>query len=164
MESIEGNKIIAEFMETPPEIEYCVATEDSICYSPKQVDNYFPYWQVQKKECERWLKEQNEKYPDGWVTKGGYGVKKYEWFPFYDKSWDALMPVVEKINSISVGDMWFRFRIEPTQAYISFYAHGGMSVPMREPSIFVGGKEKMMEAIYECVIQFIQWFNNTKQK
>lgn len=77
----------------------------------------------------------------------------------YHTSFDWLMPVVEKINNSMVGEMWFRTIIAPTQCDISVYAHGGMSVPMRQPRIHVGAKDKMIDAVYECVVKFIQWYN-----
>lgn len=83
-------------------------------------------------------------------------------FGKYHTLWDWLMPVVDKINNTKVGDKWFRVVIAPTQCMILVYAHGGMSVPMKEPEFHVGAKEKMIEAVWQAVIQFLQWYNQNK--
>jgi hypothetical protein len=101
-----GNKLIAAYIGHQPEIEYCVGKDGSTCYNPKHVDNYFPTPASQKVECERWLKEQKDRFPDGWVTKEGYQVKKYEWYLRYDDRWEYLMPVV-----ITIAQMDDSFRL-----------------------------------------------------
>jgi hypothetical protein len=99
-EILENNKAIAEFMGVDPEIEYYIGNGDAICYNPKYVGDYFPTSYSQKMECDRWLKEQHEKYPDGWVSTGGYEVMKCEWWPRYHNDWNLLMPVVENIEKM----------------------------------------------------------------
>jgi hypothetical protein len=158
-ETIQGNKLIAEFMGTEPEVEYCVGHKEkqTICYSPKQTD-YFPSAGMQKAECERYLKEQRERYPNGWVTKEGYETLRYEWYPRYNASWNELMPVVEKIESLQYdcgfGPVNFPVHISTDKVVIGEHYYSDFAdVTNDQPKI---------TATWLTVVDFIQWYNEQK--
>lgn len=102
---IANNKLIHEFMGLKPEIEYHVGSVDgkSIRYMPSQ--QYFPTAPCQKQECKRFLLEQIK---NGWGD--GCAVIKTENYPYYNNSWDLLMPVVKAIGDLcaekSNRSMW----------------------------------------------------------
>lgn len=100
----------------------------------------------------------------------------------YHSSWDWLMPVVEKINILKVynpdgknlslmSTLTVHMEIcgHYRQAHCSIigyitYCHT-LTIPYNYirvdlPSIFVHGKKTLIEATYEAVCQFIQWYNN----
>ena len=89
---------------------------------------------------------------DGWV-----------WLPFenmckitslrYNSSWDWLMPVVEKIEKI----IWNK--IDLTEEVII----NGLScrIPIKDDA-FISIKNTKIEATYDCVVEFIKWYNNQK--
>src|ERR1051326_3626131 len=58
----------------------------------------------------------------------------------YHTSWDWLMPVVEKISNM-----------------YREYAHIPAMMDLHELTLF-----NPIETVYKCVIQFIQWYNQTK--
>lgn len=168
----EGNKLIAEFMGRTPEIEYSVSNGESICYSPKQVGNYYPYWQSQKNECERWLKEMKEKYPHNWVVKGNYKPTKYEWFPFYENDWRELMPVIEKIVNYHYPDYYGRRERDPEQegewddcAYPRTFGmrdtKGNFMVQINASQVI--SAPTLIEATWLAVVDFINWFNKEQK-
>ncbi len=97
-------KIIGVFMEHTPEIEFCVGNVEkgTISYSPKNIGDYYRHPSEQKAECERYLKEQKEKYPDGWITQEGYTTRLFEWYKDYNVSWDLLIPVLKKIHALQL--------------------------------------------------------------
>jgi hypothetical protein len=157
-ETIQGNKLIAEFMGTEPEVEYCVGhkKKQTICYSPKQTD-YFPSSGMQKAECERYLKEQREKYPNGWVTKEGYETLRDEWYPRYHASWNELMPVVQKIEAIESDDFFgekvrFPVTIASDKVEIGYHYYSNFADVTEECPKIV--------ALWTVIVDFIQWYNN----
>ena len=88
----EGNIRIGKFLGFQPEIEYCVGNEDSYCYSPERC--CFNYAESQKAECDRWLKENKERFPDGWITKENYKTVKLEHYPPFHRDFNRLMEAV----------------------------------------------------------------------
>ena len=94
-----NNKLIHEFMGRKPEIEYCIGSKDgdSIRFSPSC---HFPESYEQKKECERWLQDNNGKSH----AKDDV-MLKLENYPFYNNNWNELMPVISKIADLGMGSM-----------------------------------------------------------
>ena len=96
---------------------------------------------------------------------GGLGHEKYHWFykrPFlwdesicsddelrYDTSWDWLMPVVEKIESIKICNK------------------GGAAVIINGTLCQINGishiESTKIKAVYSAVIHFIKWYNAKKE-
>lgn len=97
-EIIKWNELIGKFCDLLPAIEYCVGNtnEDSIRYSPKDVGNYFPDTYSQRKECERFIKELEEKK---YVAHGILEVKKHVWWPFFHRDWNMIMLAFENDGS-----------------------------------------------------------------
>lgn len=148
----EGNKIIAEYEGRAPEIEYWVAhpTEDSICYSPKNVGGYFRTPYEQKRECDRWLAEQKKDFPQGWVTKGGYVTKEKTWWPRYDEDWNLIIKVIDDIyysRRFNTGVQSSEISSKPVRLYANIKA-GLLNLSIRQTR--------------EAVIHFIQWYNENK--
>lgn len=98
----EANILIGKTLGFTPEIEYCVGTDNSYCYSPKNFGDYFPTPYSQKVECERWLKENKEKYPDRFNSKEVYEVQKIEWYPFFHNNWNVLMEAIVRLNKMQI--------------------------------------------------------------
>lgn len=69
----------------------------------------------------------------------------------YHTSWDWLMPVVEKIESLSTHSVVIRKSLPPTTLCVCT-----ISNPENE---FLGMNESKIEAIYKAVLEFIQWYN-----
>jgi hypothetical protein len=140
----EGNRLIAAFMEVAPEIEYCVGSKekDSICYSPKLC--YFDTPYRQEIECERFLREQATKYPNGWVTKEGYTTIKFEWFPRYDKDWNALIPACHKWDNLNefLGNPEYEQRCDELDRMASLYE---------------------IEPLWTVLVENIKWLNQQTQ-
>lgn len=85
----------------------------------------------------------------------------------YHTSWDWLMPVVEKIESLGLEildecNLWY-FQINKQEVFIN------MSGILNNGNKFELNKyiesETKKEAIYKAVVEFIKWFNqqNTQQ-
>lgn len=91
------NEQIGKFIGYKPKIRYAVGDGDSYCYNPDE--RYFFAPELQKQECIRWLKEQKERYPDGWVTKDGYKPVKIETYPQYHRDWNDLIDVVQFLKN-----------------------------------------------------------------
>lgn len=159
MEHEEGNKLIADFMGHLPTVEYYVGKGQSSCYNPSQVGEYYPTAASQKAECERWLKAQKQDYPNGWVTKEGYEVKKMEWYKLYHSDWRELMPVVEKIED-SGGDFlpyWVNI------CGVGCRIHNQIDYPSDQQELISeynsthDQKTTKINSVWRCVVAFTQW-------
>lgn len=82
----------------------------------------------------------------------------------FNTSWDWLMPVIDKIEDIEQMGC---------QAYITFhpfcveaYCPGNLQRGLSEFSYQLAGKKfsgsAKIEAVYEAVVEFVKWYNNTK--
>jgi hypothetical protein len=109
---IEGNKLIAEFM---------------------QLESRKPSWSMAEQ-----------------FNRNSY------WIPVgvleYHTSWDWLMPVVEKIESLG-----FESGISSDATYFKMEAS-----PFDVVSQADNSWRKKIETVWEAVIQFIQWYNQSK--
>ena len=81
----------------------------------------------------------------GWVT------EVLEWTN-YHKSWDWLMPVVEKIESIEN----YRFDFEIRQSLVEIYDKD------EQIDVFQEQGDDKREVTYWCVVEFIKWYNENK--
>jgi len=76
----------------------------------------------------------------------------------YNKSWDWLMPVVEKIEDFEIDEIKaVAVDIESNECEIKDYRQFNLSFAYYEG-------ETKIEAVWQCVIQFIQWYNQQNQK
>jgi len=98
---IDQNKKIAEFMDDSIPVTYHVGNKDTIFYSPPR-NMFLP--EDQKKECERFINKQlnNTIYKDCKVIKFEYPEK-------YHSNWNALMPVIAKLQEKKI-----KFYITPS--------------------------------------------------
>lgn len=69
----------------------------------------------------------------------------------YSKSWDWLMPIIEKIESI---DAWI-FDIYGNKCEVEF----GNNFTMDDITFY---RQTKIEATYKAVVAFIKWYNNEK--
>ena len=65
----------------------------------------------------------------------------------YDESWDELMPVVEKIESLG-------FRVEIIGLTCSIYTNSEENIYVDEPAM------TKTEATWQSVVEFIKWYNS----
>lgn len=97
----------------------------------------------------------------------------------YHTSWDALMPVVDRINTlkayyIDTKELSMASQISVTMGVngyfrnahciicgsLTFFGREFKAKPVDIPMIAVHDKKSLADAVYEAVYQFIQWYNN----
>lgn len=77
----------------------------------------------------------------------------------YHTSWDALMPVVEKIEGLGSNDEErYNVLIELDIAEITVYVDGEITKQFE-----CMGATKI-DAVYQAVIQFIEWYNQQQKQ
>jgi hypothetical protein len=133
-EILEGNKLIAEFLGFKVE-----NIEDNIFHVSLGT------WTIYER-----FKTDNEN-PYQYFLNLKTNIKNSTHFKFYS-SWDWLMPVVEKIESIDK----YVFDIYLNKCEIQY----GNNFTIEEVSF--SGLNKI-EAVYKAVVAFIKWFNQQKQ-
>lgn len=75
----------------------------------------------------------------------------------YHESWDALMPVVEKIESLA-GDIG-HFNVDISECCCRIYQYG-----YKPKFKTTDGRFTKIEAVYNVIVQFILWYNNQTTK
>lgn len=93
---IDKNIKIGKFLGFEPEIEWMVGTSESSCFHPKS-SGYLDS-REQKYQAEKWLKENKERFPDGWVSREGNEVIKREYFPNFHTDWNELMEAIKRLK------------------------------------------------------------------
>jgi len=74
---------------------------------------------------------------------------------FHD-SWDWLMPVVEKIESIEDENRCAKYNVNVFQCFVDIvYSNNNEG----EEIVVVDGQSRR-DAIYKAVVKFIEWYNN----
>lgn len=111
--------------------------------------------------------EQNEVIAlfDGWICVNGgwrkYNGKQLESFhkkPLnYHLSWDWLMPIVEKIESLFDGNIAVEISGECCQIEIG--TQYAMAFDIHLPETFFERTESKINSVYLSVLRFIQWYN-----
>jgi hypothetical protein len=95
------------------------------------------------------------------VTGANFTLTEYLSHGLYHKSWDWLMPVVEKIDSLPETD----FEMYP--AYESITERSGVAVRIwtspGEILVMPQGRSRI-EVVYKSVIEFIKWYNSCPTK
>jgi len=134
MEKKESNVLIAEFMGAEKTGAATIAIDGSI------TDLY----KVGIYRNSTWL------YYDKPTRNGIYEISGLQ----YDTSWSWLMPVVEKIESLVINDNRLTFRISQNMAYIY------QLIPLNSKLIVSSESKTKIEATYEAIIQFIQWYQS----
>jgi len=72
----------------------------------------------------------------------------------YDKSWDWLMPVVEKIRELGCVDIVISIKGSVVISWDDGIAY------FKQTS---GNGRNSIQTTYEAVIEFIKWYNETKE-
>jgi hypothetical protein len=94
------------------------------------------------------------------VSPSGYAVKCVDKLK-YHTSWDWLMPVVEKIESGTIGCQGY---VHIGGFEISAYCSGYLERNLDVFSFKVNGKrfsdKEKRSAVWQAVVQFIQWYNS----
>lgn len=119
----EWNEMVGKFLNFEPKIEYCVSRNGGSCYSPSNVGSYFSDWQSQKRECERWLKEQHEKHPNGWVVKEGFETTRYEWYPTFYSDWNHMIEAIKRLSDRNIKTLKISCDIFEMFLEVSNYCH-----------------------------------------
>ena len=123
MKTIEGNKLIAEFMGVKP------------------VDGFYNGWELHKAGLP--------------FSYGAMGNGTSD--PKFHASWDWLMPVVEKIETLELlpNDNWFNVTIGGSK-YCTIHDSNG------EIAEFMGDAPTKILCVWFAVIEFIEWYNKNK--
>ena len=75
----------------------------------------------------------------------------------FHSSWDWLMPVVEKIETLIFGeDEYFNFQILGGCSVYIISSHG------RE-LVSIDNEQSKLECAYKAAIEFLKWYNKNKQ-
>lgn len=136
MTTVEGNKLIAEFMGFK---SHKFETEDGAGYDVELIG--YPKKHSITMSCAYYGTLQfNIDMVLSWSSRF-----------FYHSSWDWLMPVVEKI--VSMG-----FVIETRFTLAGNDVH----IIKEEERLNVVAYSRVIDAVYNTVIQFVQWYNTQK--
>ena len=73
----------------------------------------------------------------------------------YHKSWDWIMPVVDKIENLSVSKFQ-NISIGSGEVSIAF---ANENPPNEYLFIYIDFKENKLNTVYEAVVEFIKWYN-----
>ncbi len=78
----------------------------------------------------------------------------------YDKSWEWLMPVIEKIRDVDCVDWIETYSEKKCVEQFSIYTDTD------EPNApkFRVSTERMIESAFDCVVQFITWYNEKNKR
>ena len=154
-EILDGNKLIAEFMGW----EYFEKSKTSIEGYPFGGHDYF-------EETDVWIKNPTDKYREILCHYGYYNIdddlEKKDLFDDwcyklqFNTSWDWLIPVVEKIESLKWVD---EFNICYDEVAKGSYANILPSYKDTFNSLSTDIYTNKINAVYDVVIQFIKWFN-----
>jgi hypothetical protein len=102
----------------------------------------------------------------------------------FNSSWEWLMPVVEKINTLKAHnpdgkELSLMSTLTVNMVVCGYYREARCSIighithcytltiphsykKVDLPSIFVHGKKTLIESVYEAVIKFIEWYETNK--
>jgi hypothetical protein len=76
----------------------------------------------------------------------------------YKFSWDWLMPVVEKIESLGYVSYIEKMNVNYEQHRVYFNEHGSLLEVARGAR-----NESKLLAVYDAVVDFIEWYNKNKK-
>ncbi len=106
-----SNSRIGKFLDFTPEIEYSVGSKElgSYVFTPKNCVEWSMSSGEQKAECEKWIKNQREKYPESEFSHPSYEALRQEWYPQFHRDWNALHTAVAKLKekdiTIDISDI-----------------------------------------------------------
>lgn len=102
-------------------------------------------------EFDNWVKTKVSGI-NGWLR---YGLIHIDTQFNYHKSWDSLMPVIDKIERLECVDYTKQYN-EHEQVY-------DFEINLKEDgdtSSFIVSSDNKIESAYCCVVKFIEWYNN----
>ena len=70
------------------------------CFHPLHCGEDNP--RSQKYIAEKWLEDQRERFPNGWVIKEGNDVVKREFFPSFHTDWNHLIECINRLKLTGV--------------------------------------------------------------
>lgn len=139
----EHDKLIAEFMEHEPTVEYVVGNkgENSYCYSPSSLG--YSDHASQKAECDRFI----GRYPNS-----DFKTKRIEWHKDYAADWNDLMAVVDKIESLG-------FKFKMCRSRVEVYYDNDDPVAILSKKY---GTKKL--SVYVAIQEFIRWYKKQQSE
>jgi len=107
---------------------------------------------------------ENDEYPIEYITVQGHWDTCSIQDLNYHKSWDWLMKVVEKITSILMLDdnykynyLYIGYDFEDKEHYVNLYVS-------EDTQLNGSSKNSKIEATYEAVVKFINFYNKQKEE
>ena len=129
----------------------CGCTSAEECHSgsvPEKSDNEliaeFMMWERDDKNCP-------VEYTS-WYKHGRLPIP-YSYLSQYSKSWDWLMPVVEKIRKVILPEL-----------HKAMPPHSTTKGDMIDVDIACGFMEVSIEIVYKNVVEFIKWYNQQQHE
>jgi hypothetical protein len=139
------NQRIAEYLGVKPTEEYCVGEtgEDSISFCPS---HWEPHPPAQKIAAQKWIDEQVQR---GFVKSGHYEIKKYEWYPYYNNDFNALMRALQVILEKS-PDCTICTYVHDTDCHVTVQVRG-----IKKPLPHKKDKDWLINALYHAVANLV---------
>lgn len=140
---IENNRLIAEFMGARMTLVDHTHGNEEYCK-----ENGLDKWLIPT-----WSKPEGFNDDWGW---GKYQLGKWE----YHKSYDWLMPVVDKIEILFEGSLIVV--IKDSRCFIEQDTQYAVSTGFKDnvPKCYSGFASSKIEAIYLTCVEFIKWYNS----
>jgi hypothetical protein len=141
---LEGNQLIALFMGAAIEQDYCIIKD-------QQQDGLGFYFN-------------KSNAPDIDLRYSSFGIK-------YHKSWNWLMPVVEKIESMfysvnNTSSPWYEDETDTTNRnkiqYVVIISDRNHRIVINSSNYYLERDNKLI-ATWFAVVEFIKWYNNYKE-
>lgn len=77
----------------------------------------------------------------------------------YNDSWDWLMPVVEKIESLELNGNYFFIEISKEKVHIKYFRDGE---EFDNIFCYYYNSRSKFDTVYIAVVEFIKWYNEQK--
>jgi hypothetical protein len=143
----EGNKLIAEFMGYTHETEIVVCNYGMDFHYSYDKETVYSNMEPKLKRLETQYDGDHEQFFDSFDQEDEF---KYKSYLSYHKSWDELMPVVEKIEEE------YEVSILGDECEISTMGY-------RVSRIVLVQDSNKLNGVYKAVVEFIQWYNRNEK-
>ncbi len=148
-EILAQNEMIGRYIGATPEIEWSVASgPDSIRYCPSHAREYFPTPATQKIECERYIKEQEEKK---YAEPGELAPHMFENWPPYHQSTGETMDAIIKITIADVANFDLKCSSQTVIAALQNVA--GYKTTQSEP---VSAEKDFQPVMYKVLVNYVR--------
>jgi hypothetical protein len=82
----------------------------------------------------------------------------------YHKSWDWLMPIVEKIEKEHQAEFIIASQVEEKDGEVTWYQDAAINLWTDEGQrYFETSSSSKIQSVWDIIIQFIQWHNQNKK-